>query len=260
MEKRASYMNVTALLIQNQFTTLPFILHTWFSGVLFVCFVLFCFCLFVCFCFCFHPVWGFSIKKNKTKQNTKQNKTKQNKTKQSKAKQSKAKQSKAKQSKTKQNKTKQNKTKQNKTKQNKTKQNKTKQNKTKTKQKQTQNKTNTKNKTKRAILPIFLANFTVDIRKFRYALMCRVFTLFSLCWRRYNYRTSARDISFLNSILEKYIAQFRIMNSPWFGLVWFGHGFIKCLASDLLLCPFHKELINFRENVLGFVPNRQSPI
>ena len=27
------------------------------------------------------------------------------------------------------------------------------------------------------------------------------------------------------------------------GLVWFGRGFINCLASDLLLCPFHKELI-----------------
>ena len=27
------------------------------------------------------------------------------------------------------------------------------------------------------------------------------------------------------------------------GLVWFDHGFVNCLASDLLLCPFHNELI-----------------
>ena len=27
------------------------------------------------------------------------------------------------------------------------------------------------------------------------------------------------------------------------GLVWFGHAFINCLASDLLLCPFHRELV-----------------
>ena len=28
--------------------------------------------------------------------------------------------------------------------------------------------------------------------------------------------------------------------------VWLSHGFINCLASDLLLCPFHKKLIRRR--------------
>ena len=36
----------------------------------------------------------------------------------------------------------------------------------------------------------------------------------------------------LNHTVEN-IAQFQIMAFSWFGLVWFGQGFINCLASDL---------------------------
>ena len=35
-------------------------------------------------------------------------------------------------------------------------------------------------------------------------------------------------------------------------LVWFGHGFINCLASDLLLCHFHKELTIWEKMSLVF--------
>ena len=42
------------------------------------------------------------------------------------------------------------------------------------------------------------------------------------------------------------------MDFSWFGLVWSGHGFINCLASALLLCPFHKELIICEKMTLVF--------
>ena len=38
----------------------------------------------------------------------------------------------------------------------------------------------------------------------------------------------------------------------WFNLVWFGHGFINCLASDLLFCPFHKKLRILEQKSCGF--------
>ena len=40
-----------------------------------------------------------------------------------------------------------------------------------------------------------------------------------------------------------YNAHFQIMVSTWFGSAWFGFDFINCMASGILLCPFHKELI-----------------
>ena len=56
---------------------------------------------------------------------------------------------------------------------------------------------------------------------------------------------------------QLYIAEFQITVFFWYALVrWgkarFGHDFINCFASDLLLCPFNKELIIWEKMCLGF--------
>ena len=41
-------------------------------------------------------------------------------------------------------------------------------------------------------------------------------------------------------------------DSVWFGMVLVGHSFINCLASESLLCPFHKKLRIWWKKSFGF--------
>ena len=59
----------------------------------------------------------------------------------------------------------------------------------------------------------------------------------------------------INTCSFPHIDLLQIRDFSWFlTMHWFGHGFINCMASNLLLCPFHKKQIICVKISLVFLP------